>query len=273
MSTLEVADGTLYYEVHGAGPLVVLLHGGGLDSRMWDQQVPVLSRSYRVVTVDARGHGRSSTPTAPFRHCDDVAALVRHLDAGPAVLVGLSMGAGTATDTTLEHPDVVRALVVSGAGTSEPDFTDPWVLELLDTWRRTQEAGDAEGWIDAFMLFAPGPYRRFEDLDADVVNRLRDMVTNTVYTHVRPDAAAPEPVPGSWSRLGEIAVPVLALSGALDSPDHRRMPARVAEAVPEGGTALVDETAHYPNMERPRVFDAELTEFLDRVHLVGSTGR
>lgn len=266
MSTLELSDGEIHYTSHGEGPLVFLLHGGGLDGRMWDQQVPVLADSYRVVVPDARGHGQSSTPLAPFRHSDDVAALVRHLDAGPAVLVGLSMGAGAAVDTTLEHPDLVKGVVISGAGTSEPEFHDPWVLEILDTWRRTQAAGDAEGWIDAFMLFAAGPQRRLEDLDQTIVGNLRQMVTHTVSTHVVPGAAAPEPVPDSWNRLVEISVPVTAISGALDPSDQRNMAARVTKTVAEGHTVLIDDAAHYPNMEQPDAFNSEVQAFLEHLH-------
>ncbi|WP_026818164.1 alpha/beta fold hydrolase [Arthrobacter castelli] len=267
MNTLQVANGTLHYAVYGTGPPVLLLHGGGLDGRMWDPQVPELAQTHCVVVPDARGHGHSSTPFAPFRHCDDVAVLIRHLDAGPAILIGLSMGAGTALDTALEHPDLVRGVVVVGAGTSEPDFEDPWVLDLLDTWRRTAAAGDAEGWIEAFMLFAAGPKRRLEDMDDDVVRHLRQMVTRTVANHVRPDAAAPEAVPDSWSRLAEIQVPVLALSGALDTPDNIRMAARAADSVTDGRTALIRGAAHYPNLEQPAAFNAELQAFLGSIPL------
>jgi len=60
------------------------------------------------------------------------------------VLVGLSMGGGTAVDTALEHPELVRALVVSGVGTSQPRFTDPWTLDVLTRWQAVLAASDAE---------------------------------------------------------------------------------------------------------------------------------
>ena len=60
----------LYHEEAGAGEVVVLLHAGGTDLRMWDDQVPALAARYRVIRVDARGHGRSPTPREPFRQCE-----------------------------------------------------------------------------------------------------------------------------------------------------------------------------------------------------------
>ncbi|MGH3978330.1 MAG: alpha/beta fold hydrolase [Pseudonocardiaceae bacterium] len=263
MTTLDVLGGHLYYEETGNGRPLVLLHGGALDHRMWDQQVSDLARRARVVTVDARGHGRSSTPTEPFRQCDDVAALVRHLDVGPATLVGLSMGGGTAVDTTLEYPELVHALVVSGGGTNEPYFRDPWVLTIQAEWARAQREGDAAGWVEAFLLFAAGPHRRLDDVDPDVVERCRVMGMETVTEHARPDAVAPGHVRGSWDRLGEVTVPVLSIVGGVDSDDHLEMAARLVDSVALGSTVVIDDTAHYPNMERPDAFGAALDAFLD----------
>lgn len=264
MRRLALPDGHLAYRDEGAGRPLVLLHGGALDHRMWDAQVDDLAADHRVVVPDARGHGRSSTPRAPFRHGDDLAALIGHLDAGPVTLVGLSMGGGTAVDLALEHPHLVRALVVSGAGTSEPEFTDPWALEVLATWRRTQEAGDIAGWVETFLLFAAGPHRGLEEVDADVVARCRAMATDTLATHVADGPPVlPTPVGRTWERLPGITVPVLALCGALDAPDHLAMADRLVRAVPDGRSARVDGTAHYPNMERPEEFGAALREFLD----------
>lgn len=262
MMTLDLPDGRLAYRDEGTGRPLVLLHGGGLDHRMWEQQIGPLARDHRVIAPDARGHGRSSTPGGPFRHCDDVAALLEHLGTGPATLVGLSMGGGTAVDTALEHPHLVEALVVSGAGTSEPTFTDPWTLDVLATWQRTQAAGDAAGWIEAFLSFVAGPSRRLDEVDADVVARCREMVTHTVATHVPPAGPVPPvPVERTWERLPGVTAPVLTICGALDAPDHLAMAERLAGDVPDGRSAVVPDAAHYPNMEQPEAFEDALRAF------------
>src|SRR4051794_3494653 len=72
LKRVDLPDGHLAYLDAGSGPAVVLLHGGGLDHRMWDDQVPAMAAEFRVLAVDARGHGWSSTPTRPFRHDEDL---------------------------------------------------------------------------------------------------------------------------------------------------------------------------------------------------------
>lgn len=261
--TARIDEGHVAYTDTGSGFPVVLLHGGVLDHRMWSRQIGPLAARYRVIAPDARGHGGSSTPTAAFRHCDDVAALLRHLRVGSAALVGLSMGAGTAVDTAVENPGLVDALVVSGAGTSDPDWRDPWVLDIQETWARQQQARDRGGWIDTFLRFAHGPHRVLDDVDPEVVTQLREQAETTLTAHVPAGAPVlPSPVPGVRARARGIGVPTLAICGDLDAADHLRMARELVESVADGSALTVTGSAHYPNMERPAEFNDQLLRFL-----------
>lgn len=253
MKRIDLPGGHLAYAEAGFGDPVVLLHAGYVDHTMWDREIAHLSRRCHVLAPDARTHGASSTATAPFRHCDDVAALIRHLDAGPAILVGISMGAGAALDTAIEHPDVVRGAVISGAGTSEPSFEDPWSLEILGRLERAVAEMDPAAWIEAELDFAAGPRRTLAALDPDVVARLRAMHEHFVSAHVViPGVTPPTPVAESWSRLSEVTVPVLGIVGGDDSADHHRMTQRAVTAVQDGReVATIAGAGHYPNLERP----------------------
>jgi len=95
------ADVEIYYEDHGAGQPVVLIHGYPLSGRAWDKQVPVLlDAGYRVITYDRRGFGKSSQPTSGYDYdtfAADLNTLLEHLDLRDAVLVGHSMGTGEVT--------------------------------------------------------------------------------------------------------------------------------------------------------------------------------
>jgi pimeloyl-ACP methyl ester carboxylesterase len=251
----------IHYEEAGSGPAVVLLHGGGLDLRQWDDQMAAFASRFRVIRVDARGHGRSETPMTPFRQCDDIAELLGALGIRRAALVGLSMGAGAATDTALEHPHLVSRLVVCGAGTNEPVFTDPWMLDIQRQMAEAEARRDAAAWIALSLKQGViGPYR--ETLDAAVLGRCREMITDTVSHHVKPGMVAPHHVAGSWNRLGEIAVPALGVIGTLDAPDHHAMVDRFVAGVRGARKTEIGEASHVVNMERPAEFTAEVLGFL-----------
>ncbi|MEJ2864250.1 alpha/beta fold hydrolase [Actinomycetospora flava] len=248
----------LHHTDHGDGPPVVLLHGGALDHRLWDPQIADLARTHRVVAPDLRGHGASPTPTAPFRHADDVAALLRALDLGPTALVGISLGARTAVDVALEAPELVERLVVSGAGAGEPEWRDPATIDLLARWRRAEEDRDPEAWIRIFLALSFGIDRPLDDVDPAVLAHVREMAVATLEHHV-PDGppVLPTPVADAGERARELEIPVLAIVGLLDAPDHQRMAREVAHDVVE-----IEGAAHYPNLEAPGTFNRALLTFL-----------
>ena len=117
MQKARVSDVVLAYEIHGEGPWVVFIHGGGLDRREWIPQVPVLSESYRVLTYDMRGQGESDVPETgytPDQDAEDLIALFGVLGITSAHLVGLSYGSALAQRIAVEHPGLVRSLTLSG---------------------------------------------------------------------------------------------------------------------------------------------------------------
>jgi pimeloyl-ACP methyl ester carboxylesterase len=255
----------LFWLDTGTGRPLVLLHGGFLDHGMWDFQIPEFASRYRVIAPDARGHGRSANATAPYRLTDDVAALLRRLNTGPAVLAGVSMGGSTAIDTALEHPDLVSAVVVVCSGTSEPYFNDPWTTQTMAAWHAAMAAGDLDASVDGFLRLGPGPHRTLDDLDPEVVSRLYRMARSTMSKHTLDEPQHLVPVTRTWERLPKIDVPVLTINGALASPDHLGMAERLVGAVPNGRAISLDGAAHYPNLERPEAFNDLLEDFLRTV--------
>jgi pimeloyl-ACP methyl ester carboxylesterase len=264
LHTFSSDDGPLAYQDTGSGTPLVLLHGGFTDHRMWRDLVPALAAAgHRVITPDARGHGASANASRPFRFTDDLAALLRHLDTGPATLIGLSMGGGIAVDTALEHPDLVRALVVSGVGTSEPEFTDPWTKDSTARYYGTLMSGDIEGWLDIVGEVVAGPHRAVDDVDPEIVRRVREMSRATAAKHTVGETDWHVPVTDTWARATTITVPTLAVNGALDAPDLIAMAERLTRTVAgEGRAVSIEGTAHYTNMEQPDAFTAHVLDWL-----------
>ena len=108
----------LYYEDHGAGKPIVLIHGYPLSGASWEKQVPVLlDAGYRVITYDRRGFGKSSKPTVGYNYdtfARDLHKLVSHLDLRDFALVGFSMGGGeVARFIGQGYKDVSKAVFIS----------------------------------------------------------------------------------------------------------------------------------------------------------------
>jgi pimeloyl-ACP methyl ester carboxylesterase len=122
MPTLRANDAELYYEETGTGEPVLLLHGLGSSTLDWEPQIEALRGNYRVIALDVRGSGRSRdlvNPGGPFsvaQFAADAAALLDHLGAAPAHVVGLSMGGMIAFQLAVDSPKLVRTLTIVNSG-------------------------------------------------------------------------------------------------------------------------------------------------------------
>jgi pimeloyl-ACP methyl ester carboxylesterase len=118
MPTLGAGDVELYYEDRGSGDAVVFLHGLGSSSADWEPQLDALSARYRAIAIDMRGSGRSRAvgPFSVAMFAADVAAVIDHLGAAPAHVVGLSMGGMVAFQLALDHAHAVRTLTIINSG-------------------------------------------------------------------------------------------------------------------------------------------------------------
>jgi pimeloyl-ACP methyl ester carboxylesterase len=121
----------VYYEIHGEGMPLVLLHGGVSASEMFDPLMPILTENRQVITVHLQAHGRTIDIDRPLRFelmADDIAALLKHLGIEQAYIMGYSLGGGVALQTAIRHPEVVRKLVLI----STPFKRDGFYPEVLE---------------------------------------------------------------------------------------------------------------------------------------------
>src|SRR5207253_8555905 len=112
----EVNGINLYYETHGAGRPLVLLHGGLASGEMFGPVLPALGGRHQVITVDLQGHGRTADIDRPIDvrlMADDIAALIDHLGLAKPDLVGYSLGGGVAFFTAVKYPQKVGKLVMA----------------------------------------------------------------------------------------------------------------------------------------------------------------
>ena len=124
----------MYYEIHGSGEPVVLLHGAFMAiSGDWQDWVIELAKTRKVIAVEMQGHGRTADIERDITFenlADDVSALLDHLKIPKADVLGYSLGGGTAMQFAIRHPERVRKVVIISA----PMRRDGWVMEANDFW-------------------------------------------------------------------------------------------------------------------------------------------
>src|SRR5262245_38672451 len=131
MSYADVNGINLYYEIHGTGRPLILLHGGLGSGEMFGPNLAALAAERQVIVPDLQGHGRTADIERPLDvrlMGDDIAALIDHLDLERPDLVGYSLGGGVAMQVAFNHPEKVGRLVSISAGISR-DATYPEILE------------------------------------------------------------------------------------------------------------------------------------------------
>lgn len=229
--TLSVNGVELYYEACGNGHPLVFLHGNGEDGRIFAPQVSAFRDSYRVITLDSRGHGQSTLGKPPLTlsdMADDLAEALRQLVSEPVHLVGFSDGGNVALLYALKHHKMLRSLTLVGANLS------PRGVKLgmqLPIW-----LGYA-----CRSLFAP-----FSRQARHKQNILRLMVNQP---HIDPQL------------LVDIDTPTLVVAGEHDmiKPQHTQL---LFESLPHARLAIVPKADHFLMFKQAEVFNGLLGEFL-----------
>jgi pimeloyl-ACP methyl ester carboxylesterase len=153
----EVNGLNMYYEIHGTGEPLVLLHGAYMTIDAMGEVVPSLAESRQVIAAELQGHGRTADVDRPLSYelmADDTAALLRHVGIEQADVFGYSMGGAAALQVAIRHPEVVRKLVVASASyTSEG--AHPELLEMIPSI--TPEAFAGTPIEEEYLRTAPNP--------------------------------------------------------------------------------------------------------------------
>lgn len=267
MPILKVNGVNLSYELSGEGNAIVFLHGYTGSSRDWASQIPLVSEKYKAIAVDNRGHGKSEAPSSEEKYSidifsEDVRALLAALGISRCCLVGHSMGGFIALQLALDHPELVRGLVLVDTSSGEFEVA-PGYAELR---AKLDQIATDEGMEAAFEYDAahnPARIERFQKHpELREVARRRMMNTSVDgYIYVSRTFRKWKPV---TQRLNEIEAPALIFWGEEDAPFLK--PSQILKDSIRGSELItVPGVGHSPHEEAPRLFNEAFLKFLSGI--------
>lgn len=264
MPVQNINQVALHYKAAGEGEAVIFLHGYTGSTQDWIHQISAVSNQYKTIAVDHRGHGKSEAPTSEDDYAitifsEDVYGLLKKLDIHRCCLVGHSMGGFMSLQFILDHPEMVKGLVLVDTSSGEWDVA-PGYAELR---AKLNEIARTQGLEAAFEYDAannPSRIERFKKHpEQREIAKKRVMSTSVDgYIYVANSF-------GKWqsvtNRLEEIKVPTLIFWGEEDLPFEKA--SRVLhQSIENSELVTVTGAGHSPHEDAPELFNKKLLAFL-----------
>lgn len=255
---LTVDKGKLYYEQAGKGPVIVLLHDGMVDRRIWDEQFQLYARDYRVIRYDRRAYGKSSDPQEAYSHIEDLNQLFTQLKIEKAVVFGMSSGGGLAIDFTLKFPQKVTGLVLVGAVVGGLGYSNHMGTRGGHMISAAERA-DQRKMIRYFIW--DDPYEIYEK-NTSAKQRVQEFMKDY------PSAGRGMGIPvkpaerQALKYLSEIQIPTLILVGEFDIPDVHAHAGAINAGISSSTRKIIPGSGHLLPLEQPKLFNDAVLDFL-----------
>jgi pimeloyl-ACP methyl ester carboxylesterase len=269
LATAVVNDVRLSYEITGTSEIpLVMVHGSWFSRRVWDRVVPQLAESFCVVTYDRRGHGESERPSGQGSVREDVAdlaALIEHLEVGPAWVVGQSFGGSITLRLAGERPDLLRGIIAHEPPLFSLVADDPAVAPMLEEATQTVAAvaeriasGDHAGAAEQFVEELLG-----QGLWTQLPAEIRQMMTEHAPTYLD-EANDPEQLAFDLGWIRGFTRPALLTQGDQSPPPFAAVIPRLAEVLPSAEVREFPGAGHPVHVEQPEDYAEAITAFVSR---------
>jgi pimeloyl-ACP methyl ester carboxylesterase len=249
--------GKLYYEVAGQGHALVLIHGGQLDRRMWDDQFQFFAKNYKVIRYDVRGFGSSPAATQPFSSKEDLAELLKYLKVDKAYILGLSLGGRIAIDFAVAHPDMTDGLILAAPGLSGFNLSDPSELKILAAAQNGDVDKATDLWLQSGYM---APAMKIQN----IAPRIRELSKDNFKQNLDNFAFQKDIFAQSVDHLAEIKTNTLIIVGSLDVKGIHEIAGLLRARIPNSTDTVIQGAGHMLNMERPQEFNSIVLGFLEK---------
>ncbi len=249
------------YEVEGNGPWITLSHSLACNLHMWDDQMELLTKRFKVLRFDTRGHGQSTAPEGEYtldQMADDAHGLFAHLGIKETHWVGLSMGGMIGQTYALKYPGVFKSLVLADTTSRRPPNAAQMWGERITIAREKGMAGVLDSTLSRWFT---APYIKARP---DVMKRIGADILSTPVAGFCGACAAIAKV-DTLDRLKEIKCPVFITVGDQDHGTPPDMARAIHANLPGSSLAIIESAAHISNVEQKEVFNKNLINFLDSV--------
>ena len=246
--------------IEGEGPWLTMSHSLACNLSMWDPQMQVLTKHYKVLRFDTRGHGASSAPAGAYtleQMADDVHGLFAELGIKRTHWIGLSMGGMIGETYALKYPGVFQSMVLADTTSRRP----PNAAEMWGGRIRTAREQGMEALVESTLeRWFTAPYRKAHP---DVMARIGDDIRNTPVAGFAGCCEAIAKI-DVLDRLKEIDCPALVMVGDQDHGTPPEMARQINANLRGSDLLIIPDAAHLSNVEQSEVFNRALTEFLAR---------
>jgi 3-oxoadipate enol-lactonase len=251
------AKNGIYYEIEGEGPWMTLSHSLACDIHMWDPQMDLLTKHFKVLRFDTRGHGKSVVPQGPYtmeQLADDVYDLFGELGITKTHWMGLSMGGMIGQTLALKHPEICTSLVLADTTSRRPDNALKMWGDRIITARNEGMQGVLESTMQRWFT---EPFR--------IANSAAYQATaqGVLNTPVEGFAGCCEAISriDTFDRLPELKCPVLIMVGSDDHGTPPEMARKIHAQIPQSVLHIIDQASHISNVEQTATFNQHLIDF------------
>ena len=254
MPTFKNNDVELFYEVKGSGTAIVFTHGASWDHKQWRPQIDELSKQFKTIVWDVRGHGQSTLPKGKVdseEFSKDLIGLLEHLNIKKAHLCGLSMGGHISLQTAIRYPNYVKSLILIGT-----PFTNKYnwfekVFVPINRWSSMLIPMSVLASIQATTL------SKFNPNNKEYIKEVVSSISLNQWIRIWNAVSKME----SRDDLHKVACPTVILQGDHDTMTERQQK-DMADIIPNARLVYIKNAHHATNLDNPKQVNFEILNHL-----------